>query len=142
VLLQKGDIVLEKSGGSPNQPVGRVVYFDSKDNFGYVNFLQKLVVNPKYDSRYVFYALKQYYESKKVLRYQQQTTGIINFQLNDFLKTAKIRVPDSLQEQQSISSILNNCDNQIQLLIKKKLLLEKQKKGLMQQLLTGKTRVS
>ena len=28
--LQYGDIIIEKSGGSPTQPVGRVVYFDKK----------------------------------------------------------------------------------------------------------------
>ena len=26
--LQPGDIIIEKSGGSDNQPVGRVIYFD------------------------------------------------------------------------------------------------------------------
>jgi len=26
--LKKGDIIIEKSGGGPTQPVGRVVYFD------------------------------------------------------------------------------------------------------------------
>ena len=30
--LKRGDIIIEKSGGSPNQPVGRVVFFDLNIN--------------------------------------------------------------------------------------------------------------
>ncbi|NNU90814.1 hypothetical protein [Anoxybacillus sp. CHMUD] len=30
--LNYGDIIIEKSGGSPEQPVGRVVYFDIKND--------------------------------------------------------------------------------------------------------------
>ena len=30
--LKKGDIIIEKSGGSPNQPVGRVVFFNLNSN--------------------------------------------------------------------------------------------------------------
>ena len=31
--LLSGDLIIEKSGGSPKQPVGRVVYFDHSDLF-------------------------------------------------------------------------------------------------------------
>ena len=30
--LRSGDIIIEKSGGSDKQPVGRVIYFDGPDN--------------------------------------------------------------------------------------------------------------
>ena len=45
--LKYGDIILEKSGGSDNQPVGRVVYFDicSEDEYLCNNFTQILRVN-------------------------------------------------------------------------------------------------
>src|SRR5690625_7466323 len=33
--LKPGDIIIEKSGGSKNQPVGRVVYFDIDDGKKY-----------------------------------------------------------------------------------------------------------
>ena len=36
--LKKGDIIIEKSGGGPNQPVGRVVYFDLDEEFICNNF--------------------------------------------------------------------------------------------------------
>lgn len=31
-LLKHGDIIIEKSGGSDKQPVGRVVYFEGEEN--------------------------------------------------------------------------------------------------------------
>ena len=31
--LRRGDIILEKSGGSPTQPVGRVVYFNVDEEY-------------------------------------------------------------------------------------------------------------
>ena len=37
--LQYGDIILEKSGGGPKQPVGRVIIFDKKNgDFSFSNF--------------------------------------------------------------------------------------------------------
>ncbi|WP_433947040.1 restriction endonuclease subunit S [Paenibacillus sp. SN-8-1] len=67
--------------------------------------------------------------------------GRNNLNLKDFENT-KIVVPNSLQEQQKIAEILSTVDEQIDSYEKEK---EKQielKKGLMQQLLTGKLRVT
>ena len=37
--LKGGDIILEKSGGGPKQPVGRVVYYDNREgDFSISNF--------------------------------------------------------------------------------------------------------
>ena len=35
--LKKGDTILEKSGGSPSQPVGRVVYFEKDDDIYWIS---------------------------------------------------------------------------------------------------------
>lgn len=56
--LKKGDVIIEKSGGSPNQPVGRVVYFDPNDDSIYLtnNFTSCLRPNNKIiDSKFFFY---------------------------------------------------------------------------------------
>lgn len=47
----------------------------------------------------------------------------------------------SLKEQQKIAAVLTTCDAEIALLTRKLSALQQQKKGLMQQLLTGKVRV-
>jgi type I restriction enzyme S subunit len=55
---------------------------------------------------------------------------------------ARIRVCiPTLAEQQAIAALLRACDGEIDLLNRKLALLREQKKGLMQQLLTGKVRV-
>ena len=141
VIINKGDILLEKSGGGPDQPVGRVVYFNENGTFGYANFIQKLIVYKKYNPKTVFYFLHYFYLTRQVLRYQQQTTGIINFQLKDFLGTAKIGIPINLQEQNEISNILTKVDDEIEYYENYKEKLNALKKGLMQKLLTGRMRV-
>jgi len=61
------------------------------------------------------------------------------YKRQDFLKI-KVRLP-SLKEQQKIASVLNAADSEIDLLNDNLEALKKQKKGLMQKLLTGKVRV-
>ena len=55
-------------------------------------------------------------------------------------KTA-LKLPP-LEEQKAIAAVLNNQDQEIRLLRQKLDALRRQKKGLMQQLLTGKVRVN
>ena len=58
--LRKGDIIIEKSGGSDKQPVGRVIYFDGPDNtYLFNNFTGLLRVKnqERWYPRYVFYSL-------------------------------------------------------------------------------------
>lgn len=57
------------------------------------------------------------------------------------LKTLKIYIPSDITEQQAIADVLSTADEEIDLLNKKLEALKEQKKGLMQQLLTGQTRV-
>ena len=67
VGLKPGDIILERSGGGPKQPVGRVVYFDREDgDFSFSNFTSAVRVKDKShirSSRFVFYGLMELYQS-------------------------------------------------------------------------------
>ena len=46
--LQYGDIILEKSGGGPTQPVGRVAFFDLEDKrYSFSNFTSRIRVIDK-----------------------------------------------------------------------------------------------
>ncbi|WP_439880736.1 restriction endonuclease subunit S [Pontibacter sp. MBLB2868] len=135
--LNKGDILLEKSGGSPDQPVGRVVYFEEgSGNYTCSNFIQRLEPIDEVDSRYLFYTLFQNYQELKVLKYQQQTTGLINFKLEDYLSSEKVFLPERKAEQQKIAKILRTVDGQIE---KTEAIIAKYKaikQGLMQDLFT------
>ena len=57
------------------------------------------------------------------------------------LSSIKINLPSDISEQQAIANVLSTADDEIDLLNKKLILFKEQKKGLMQQLLTGNIRV-
>ena len=132
--LKFGDIVLEKSGGSPTQPVGRVVYFDKYKPFLFSNFTQKLSPVDTCDSKFLFYKLYSEYQNGTVLKFQQQTTGIINFQLAEYLGYKSAFPP--LPEQQKIATILSSVDDVIEKTRAQIDKLKDLKTGMMQELLT------
>jgi type I restriction enzyme S subunit len=108
--LRKGDIIIEKSGGSPKQPVGRVVYFEEDDlylcnNFTAVLRPKKEMVLPKYLHYILFcnhlYGFTNYFQNK--------TTGIINLQLPKYIERSKIPLPP-LPQQKKIAAILDAAD--------------------------------
>jgi type I restriction enzyme, S subunit len=134
--LKRGDILLEKSGGGPDQPVGRVVLFDGGDGGTYAcsNLIQRLVVGASYDPTFVLYRMLQGYTDGLTTRYEQQTTGIRNLKLTDLL-SEKLLVP-SLPEQRKIARILSTLDDLIE---RTEALIAKYraiKQGLMHDLLT------
>ena len=106
--LKKGDIIIEKSGGSPNQPVGRVVFFNlnSNDIFLCNNFTSILRIKEKINSKYIFYFLRNSYKNNKVLKFQNKTTGIINLKLQDYLNGSCIYLPE-LRIQNKVVNILD-----------------------------------
>ena len=106
--LKKGDIIIEKSGGSPNQPVGRVVFFNlnSNDIFLCNNFTSILRIKEKINSKYIFYFLRNSYKNNKVLKFQNKTTGIINLKLQDYLNGSCIYLPE-LKIQNKVVNILD-----------------------------------
>lgn len=76
----------------------------------------------------------------KVINTGVRNDGLLNLHAEDFFK-APIRVP-SLKEQEAIAKILYTATEEIHHLKMKLAALEKQKRGLMQKLLTGEIRVT
>ncbi|MFA5819260.1 MAG: restriction endonuclease subunit S [Bacteroidales bacterium] len=109
--LNYGDILIEKSGGSPAQPVGRVVFFDQTEGeYLFSNFTSLLRPKKGIFPKYLFYLLYGNHLFKKTLSYQNKTTGILNLQLEKYLKETKIPIP-SLTDQQCITTILDHADS-------------------------------
>lgn len=74
-------------------------------------------------------------------RYSQGLVGdTLNCKFPSFA-LVKVKIPPTYEEQVAIGKILKTADYEIEILIKKLDELQEQKKGLMQQLLTGKVRV-
>lgn len=101
--IYNGDILIEKSGGSSDKPVGRVVFFEGEDGV-YLNnnFTASLHLNGVYKlSRfYAFYFMFVNYWSGGTRLYEGKTTGIHNLRLGDYLKNTNIPLaPIELQEE-------------------------------------------
>lgn len=112
--LQYGDIILEKSGGGPKQPVGRVIIFDKKDgDFSFSNFTSALRVKDKneLDFKFLHKFLFFLYISGITEGMQSHSTGIRNLDLNVY-KQIEIPVP-SLIEQKKIVKILYDTFDQV-----------------------------
>lgn len=115
--LKKGDIILEKSGGTEKTPVGRVVFCDKAiENDIYLcnNFTQAMRVNPAVAyPRYVFYFMWYLHYSGKTDLLQNKTTGIRNLRVKSYLDE-KILLP-SLDEQRRIAVVLDKISDLIAL---------------------------
>lgn len=101
--LSKGDILIEKSGGSSDKPVGRVVYFESDDNtYLNNNFTAKLHLNGIFDLNpfYVFKFMFVNYWMGGTKIHEGKTTGIHNIRLNDYLEKTYIPLaPRDIQDE-------------------------------------------
>lgn len=100
--MEIGDIIVEKSGGSIDQPVGRVVYLDRLEYndtpIAYSNFLTKLKLNRELvDPYYLFEYLRFVYNIGLTEVMQNQTNGIRNLIVSEFL-TQTIIVPENNKE--------------------------------------------
>lgn len=86
--LQCGDIVVERSGGGPNQPVGRVLLFDIEEgDYTISNFTSALRIKDKcaLDSSYLHRVLVAQYFSGVTAKMQSNATNIINLHYDEFL---------------------------------------------------------
>jgi type I restriction enzyme, S subunit len=134
-LLRRGDILVEKSGGSDEHPAGRVVYCEKTIRGTCSNFVQLLSVNEKFHSKFVFYLLYYSYQQGLVYPFQQKTTGIINFKIHEYFKT-ELHLPESFTEQANIAAVLSTVDEAVEKTEKLVVKLRRIKQGLMQDLLT------
>jgi type I restriction enzyme, S subunit len=134
--LVPGDVLLEASGGAPERPVGRTALFKGTRNEPAVaaNFLRTLRPKKGVSSEYLNWALLHLYQQPAIWRYQQQTTGMSNLKVSDYLRH-ELQVPKS-EEQSTIAMILNAVTetiDQTEALIAK---MQRVKVGMMHDLFT------
>lgn len=114
--LQYGDLILEKSGGSDKQPVGRVILFDKIDGeFSYSNFTSVLRINmPSVISpQYLYFALLNAYLMGATRTMQKQTTGIHNLMMEKYLALNIAIAPRKEQNRivESVNILFKILDN-------------------------------
>ena len=113
--LQYADIIIEKSGGSEKQPVGRPVFFNIKDRgYSFSNFTATLrVVSSDIVPEYLYKVLLAQYKQGVTKRLQSKTTGLHNLDFKSYLKSV-IPIP-SCEKQLSIVSELDKINELIRL---------------------------
>lgn len=111
--LQHGDIIIEKSGGSDKQPVGRPILFNLNGEFSFSNFTSVLrIKDASIIADYLHMALVGIYFQGKTRALQSKTTGIHNLDFNKYLRLT-IPVPP-LPVQQQICSLLDKLSRVIE----------------------------
>ena len=106
LTLKKNDILIEKSGGGDQTPVGRTIIFDEDFNALYANFLDRLRVKKYYIPKLIQYVLVSFYQNGITYKYVKQTTGIQNLDLSSLLAKEYVALP-RINDQQSIASYLD-----------------------------------
>lgn len=142
-LLQSGDILLEASGGAPGRPVGRTALFAEPDDAGKStasNFVRVLRIKADADSEFLAWYLLWLYRGPRILRFQQQTTGISNLRVREYL-AQRIALPE-LGEQVSVRKRLTSMRKRLEAERADLAKLRWLKQGLMDDLLTGRVRVN
>jgi type I restriction enzyme S subunit len=131
--LKKGDLIIEKSGGGENQPVGRIAVFSLDEVALCSNFLE--ILRPDFTkvvTDYVAYLLHSFWLNRKILPAIKQTTGIQNLDISEFLDF-NVDLP-VLSTQQKISAYIKSeielIDNLISARQKQLLYLSDKKQAL------------
>lgn len=116
MLVEIGDILIEKSGGSPDQPVGRVAILDGallkSQEICYSNFVEKIKPNPvKVLPSYLFHYLRFVHAIGVTDLLQSQTNGIRNLMIHRYLGLP-VSLP-TLAKQAEIVAEINALQNEV-----------------------------
>lgn len=143
-ILRKGQFAYNKSY-SNGYPMGAIKRLNRYDDAVVTSLYICFEIKNSAHTSSCF--MEQYFESgllnrglTKVAAEGGRAHGLLNVKPTDFMGLALV-VPE-INEQQKIASVLTAADKEIELLVAKLTHLKQEKKALMQQLLTGKRRVS
>jgi len=115
--LQEGDIIVEKSGGSPTQSTGRVVYISkellaAKHDIVCSNFCVAFRVKPEWNSLYIYYYLRNVYNAGVFFNFEGKTSGIKNLDIETAFKAIPIKTI-AMETQISIATAISCLDKKI-----------------------------
>lgn len=145
--LRENDIVLEISGGTAEQPVGRTIIVTKSvieqldDKVICASFCK--LIRPKYTNitpYYLYFWLKFFYDTRMIERFQLQSTGIINFKYEYYLKKGPIMVPP-MELMKRFEETIKPMREEIEKLALENGLLQKQRDALLPRLMSGKLSV-
>ena len=114
-MLRAGDLLLEKSGGGENQPVGAVVMYSHPYPAVCSNFVARVVVARTCQSEFLAYLHKALYSMRVNTRHIKQSTGIQNLDSDSYF-SEHVGLP-RYYEQCEISAYLTRETSRIDALI-------------------------
>ena len=103
--LKRGELLIEKSGGGEQTPVGSVVLYDGEPGAISSNFVARLRLKKGLSPKYFVYLHSYLWDSRVTHISIKQTTGIQNLDTTAYL-SEKCFVPP-LDEQENITSYLD-----------------------------------
>ena len=104
-VLTENSLLVEKSGGGETTPVGRVVRYNFGDKATCSNFIHFVTINELHNRDFLYYYFYALYANKENLLYFNQTTGIQNLKVGEYLGQS-IFLPQ-LVEQEAIAAYLD-----------------------------------
>ena len=115
--LKAGDLIIEKSGGSPTQSTGRIVYVSedlikAKGNVVCSNFCTAFRVKAGWNPLYVYYFWQNVYNHGAFFNFEGKTSGIKNLQLDNAMSAIDIEYLP-LEKQNQIVASLASIDEKI-----------------------------
>ena len=105
--LMSGDLIVEKSGGSDNNPVGRTILYEGESGvFSFSNFTMVLRIKHSniISSKFLYYYILAIYQKGAMRLMQTQTTGLHNLILDKFL-SMPIHIPSYSEQERIVDRI-------------------------------------
>jgi type I restriction enzyme S subunit len=102
--LVPGDLIVEKSGGSDGQPVGRVVRWTGADKAVPTNFAARIRPASTVDDKFLTYAFRAAYERGVTRAWTKQTTGIQNLDLGGLL-SERLQLPKREEQERIVAEL-------------------------------------
>ena len=121
--LVDGDILVEISGGGPEQPVGRTVLIDKsvlaqnpREKKICTNFFRMIRLHDCVAPRYLNYYLQSFYKSGKISEYQAGSNNLRNLKFKDYIKISVPLPPLDVQNDivEKIELLLSDLDKGIE----------------------------
>ncbi|MCG5539329.1 restriction endonuclease subunit S [Halorhodospira sp. 9622] len=139
-VLQRGDLVLEKSGGGEKQPVGFVVLYEDQRDAVCSNFTARIALGEGMVPSFWRYVHGAAYSIRLNVPSIKQTSGIQNLDQNSYFDERAAFPPP--EEQRAIADFLDEETDRIDKLIREALgsidLLKERRSALISAAVTGK----